>query len=74
MSTVKSLFKDAQGLDAVPKSGSKGGEYQKSPMEGVPGRSGSGVAKELYYDTAVTTKSPSTSGIVKTPFKDASAD
>lgn len=65
-------FKDAQGADSVPKRGSKGGEYDAAVAPDVPGRDKGGDAlAELTFDTAATSKSPSTSGPYKTPFKDA---
>jgi hypothetical protein len=70
----KTPFSDAIESNPVPKRGSSGGKYDNSVAEtiDVPGRdvSPNGVA-ELHRDTAVTTKSPSTSGPYKTLFKDA---
>jgi len=65
-------FKDAQGLDSVPKKGTEGGKYDADVTIDVPGRDKSpNGLDELTYDTAATSKSPSTSGIYKTLFKDA---
>jgi hypothetical protein len=70
----KTPFSDAQGLDSVPKRGSKGGSYDNAVAEtiDVPGRdvSPNGLA-ELHRDTAASSKSPSTSGPYDTLFKDA---
>lgn len=71
MGIVKTPFSDQVGKDSVPKTASKGAGYETPPMSGVPGRDGSGVAKEVYYDKGVTSKDPSTKGFVKSPFKDA---
>jgi hypothetical protein len=68
----KTPFSDAIEKSPVPKKGSKGGEYDSKEFPDSPGRdtSPNGVA-ELHRDTAVTSKSPSTNGMIKTPFKDA---
>lgn len=65
-------FKDNVGLDSVPKKGTSGGKYDSAEAPDVPGRdtSPNGLA-ELHRDTAVTSKSPSTSGMYRTPDKDA---
>jgi hypothetical protein len=70
---VKTPFSDQVGADSVPKKGTKGGEYEAygRGIADLPGRDGSGTAPHLIYDTAVTSKDPSVSGIVKTMFKDA---
>lgn len=73
MGLYKTPFKDAQGVDSVPKKG-VGGKYDNSVAESIdlPGRdtSPNGLA-EMHRDTAASSKSPSTSGPYKTPFKDA---
>lgn len=72
MAVIDTPFKDAQGLDSVPKKGSKGGEYDAAVAPDVPGRDKGGEAlSELIFDTAASSKSPSTSGPYKTLFKDA---
>lgn len=71
MSLYDSPFKDAVGKDSVPERGSKGGVYDSSEAPGTPGRDSSPNAlAELHRDTAATSKSPSKSGPVKTPYKD----
>ncbi len=74
MSFYKTPFSDAVEPNSVPKKGTEGGKYDNAVAEtiDVPGRdvSPNGVA-ELHRDTAVTTKSPSTTGIYDTRFKDA---
>ena len=72
MGLYDTSFKDAVGLDSVPKRGTSGGEYDSQEVPSTPGRdtSPNGLA-ELHRDTAVTTKSPSVSGPFKTLFKDA---
>jgi hypothetical protein len=70
---IKSPFSDAIGPAKVSEKGSAGGVYDTEPNlpSGIPSHSNSpnGVS-ELYRDKALTTKSPSTSGPLKTPFKD----
>lgn len=66
----KTPYKDTVGPDSVPKKGSKGGKYDTKEVPGDPGRDG-GYLSELHRDTAVTSKSPSTDGPIKSPYKDA---
>jgi hypothetical protein len=42
-------FEDAI-CTSVPEKGTGSGEYDKAPMEGIPGRDG-GLIKELTYDS-----------------------
>jgi hypothetical protein len=71
---TNSPFKDAIISGSVSDKGSKGGVYGGEPNlpDGLPGRdvSPNGVP-ELFRDTALTGSSPSTSGPLKSPFKDA---
>lgn len=71
MGIVKTPFSDQVGADSVPRTASKGAKTNYTEIPGTPGRDGSGVAPEVLRDTAVTSKSPSTSGSIKTTFKDA---
>lgn len=71
MSMYKTPFSDTVGMDSVPKKGNVGGKYDSIEVPDTPGRdtSPNGLA-ELHRDTAATSKSPSTSGIYDTLFKD----
>lgn len=67
---VKSPFKDALET-MVPEKGTSGGQYDtERNLPDTAGRDG-GLLRELYRDTAVSDSKPSTSGPLKTPFKDA---
>lgn len=70
MSMYKTPMKDQVGVDSVPTRGTKGGEYDSQEAPETPGRDG-GLIPELHRDTAATSKSPSTTGIYGTLFKDA---
>ena len=69
---IKTPFSDRIEKSPVPKHGNKGGMYDSSEAPDTPSRDTSPNGfPELHRDTAVTGKSPSTSGPYKTPFKDA---
>lgn len=65
---IKTPFTDAIEKSPVPTKGSGGGSYDSQEVPGSPGRDG-GLIPELHRDTRFG--SPSKSGPVKTPFKDA---
>ncbi len=67
----KTPFSDAIESNPVPKHGTKGGRYDADVTADVPGRDKSpNGLDELTFDTAATSKSPSTDGPYSTPFKD----
>jgi hypothetical protein len=68
----KTPFSDAIESSPVPDHGTKGGKYDAAVTVDVPGRDKSpNGLDELTFDTAATSKSPSTTGIYDTLFKDA---
>jgi hypothetical protein len=71
---VRSPFADAVGKSKVTAKGTSGGVYDREPNlpSGIPAHdlSPNGVP-ELLRDKAMTSKSPVTSGVLRTPFKDA---
>lgn len=67
----KTPFTDNVGLDSVPKKGGSG-KYDSQEVPDTPGRDTSpNGLPELHRDTAVTSSSPSTTGLYDTLFKDA---
>lgn len=70
MGAYKTPFSDAVGPDSVPVKGTGKGEYDSIEVPGTPGRDG-GMYAELHRDTTVSDGGISTSGPLKTPFKDA---
>lgn len=66
----KTPFSDAIEKSPVPKTGSGSGKvYEQAEIPGGPTRTG-GDIKELYRDNPPGSGAPSTSGPLKTPFKD----
>lgn len=69
---IKTPFSDRVEQSPLGKKGSKGGDYDAVTVPDTPKRdtSPNGVA-ELTFDTAATSKAPSTSAMsIKSPFKD----
>lgn len=72
MGLYKTVMKDQVGMDSLPERGNSGGKYDTSEVPDTPGRDTSpNGLPELHRDTAATSKSPSTSGIYSSLFKDA---